>query len=306
MRPASPPRPDLVLGGPGYPEPLATIHDPPEGLFCRGRSDLLGRTAVAIVGARKATGLGLRMAENLGAELAVREVVVVSGLAVGIDAAAHRGALSVGGDTVAVLGGGLDVAVPYENRRLSRKIAERGCLLTEYPPGASARRWTFPHRNRIIAGLSRIVIVVEGGSRSGALITARLAAEAGREVMAVPAHPMVSTAAAPNRLLALGARPARTVDDVLDELGELPPWEPLRDAPDPPRPDPAARAAERGLEAGVLAALGSAPRPIESIAEELRTPVPSLLAVLTRLELTGMARAHEGQRYSRAGRKTEG
>ncbi|MDX1623234.1 MAG: DNA-processing protein DprA [Gemmatimonadota bacterium] len=300
MAEGSAPPPDLRLGEPGYPGLLAEISDPPEALWVRGSREALDRTAVGIVGARRATALGRRMGENLGAELANRGVVVVSGCARGVDASAHEGAVSVGGRTVAVLAGGLDVAVPWSNRGLAERILERGgCLISEHPPGFSPKRWTFPRRNRIVAGLCRIVVVVEGTSTSGSLITARLAIDEGREVMAVPGHPMVATAAAGNRMLADGARPVRTADDVLDELGELPGCEGLRDAPDPPAVDVAAIAAERGLEAGVLAALGEAPIGIEALAGRLETRLPPLLSVLTRLEIRGMARAHPGQRFSR-------
>ena len=174
-------------------------------------SPFSAQTAVAVVGARRATGMGLEMSERLGAGLAAAGVVVVSGCAIGIDAAAHRGALEMGGATVAVLAGGHDVAVPPSNRELAARILrERGSIAGEFPDGVPVTRWSFPRRNRIIAGLARIVVIVEAARRSGALITARLALGAGREVMVVPGHPLQPEYAGSNELLADGAHPVLT------------------------------------------------------------------------------------------------
>lgn len=255
---------------------------------------------MAVVGSRKATPQGRAMAEHLGAGLAGRGIVVVSGCAFGIDAAAHRGALAAGGPTVAVLGGGLDVAAPPSNRGLAARIAREGCLVTEFPPGMPPLKHHFPRRNRIIAGLARIVVVVEAAGRSGALTTARHALAAGREVMAVPGHPYLPNSAGVNGLLVDGAHPVRSVDDVLHQLGELPGLgtgeEPEETA------DPAGGVAAGGPahppRSRVRTVLGKAPLPAERLAEAARLPLVEALAALTELELLGLARAHPGNHYS--------
>ncbi|MGH7572393.1 MAG: DNA-processing protein DprA, partial [Gemmatimonadota bacterium] len=277
-------------GSPEYPPLLLAISDPPEELHCSGDVGLLCGTAVAVVGSRKATPMGRAMAERLGAGLAGRGIVVVSGCAVGIDASAHAGALAAGGPTVAVLGGGLDVAAPPSNRKLAARIAREGCLVTEFPPGTAPLPYHFPRRNRIIAGLARIVVVVEAAERSGALTTVRHALAAGREVMAVPGHPFLPNAAGVNGLLVDGARPVLSPDQVLEELGELPG---LEERPARPASDPDGPPRDR-----VLAALGEAPTTAERLAEAARVPLAETLATLTGLELLGLARSHAGNRYS--------
>jgi DNA processing protein len=204
----------------GFPPRLAAIADPPLGVFVRG--SLPGEHAVAVVGARRATAYGREVAEYLGREIARAGVAVVSGMARGVDAAAHRGALAGGGVTVAVWGGGPDRVYPGEHESLADEIAASGCLVTEYPLGCPPRAHHFPERNRIIAGLCEAVVVVEADERSGALITARLALEEGREVMAVPGSVFSRLSAGPNGLLRAGAAPVLTADDVLSVLG-LPP-----------------------------------------------------------------------------------
>lgn len=263
----------------------------------RGRAALLTETTAAVVGARRATALGLEMGERLGAGLAAAGIVVVSGCAIGIDAAVHRGALQVGGATIAVLAGGLDVSVPPSNRGLAARILEDGgCLAGEHPDGVPVGRWSFPRRNRIIAGLSRVVVVVEAAGRSGALITARLALAAGREVLAVPGHPLQEAYVGSNGLLADGARPVLSAEDVLGELAGLPRLE------IPGRANPGARLEPRrdasGLRARVHAELGTEPRAPESLAGTLGAPLGSILSALTELELLGLARACPGQRYA--------
>jgi DNA processing protein len=278
---------------PEYPPLLEAIPDPPPDLHVLGDTGLLSRMAVAVVGSRKASDLGRTMAERLGARLAERGVVVVSGLAIGIDAAAHHGALAVGGGTVAVLGGGLDVAAPPANRRLAERIGREGCLVTEFPSGTPPLPHHFPRRNRIIAGLARIVVVVEAAERSGALTTARHALAAGREVMAVPGHPLMPNAVGVNGLLVDGARPVRSPDDVLDELGELPGL-----VQDRPAPEVGAAIAEGPSRLRLMSALTDAPAPAERLAKETRLTLAETLAVLTELELLGLARSHTGHRYS--------
>lgn len=288
--------PCIRRGDARYPALLGEIDHPPEVLYWEGDPGVLSRPAVAIVGSRRATDLGVRMAERLGAGLARRGIVVVSGLAYGIDAAAHRGALQMG-TTAAVLAGGLDVSVLRYNRDLADRIAGHGCLLSEWPPGTEPRKSSFPWRNRIIAGLARIVVVVEAARRSGTSSTVDHALAAGREVMAVPGNPLLATSFGANKLLVDGAKPVYSVDDVLRQLGELPELDP-GPAQDGPPPGPIAAA---GTLAGeVLDALTAAPEPLETIAGRIAAPVPALLAALTRLEILGLADAHPGQRYSRS------
>lgn len=277
-----------------YPPLLRSISRPPERLYVRGDPAILSARSVALVGARKATGLGLAMAEGLGAGLAAAGVAVVSGCAIGIDAAGHRGALRLGGATVAVLAGGLDVAVPPSNRGLAERIVRSGgCLAGEFPDGVPVSRWSFPRRNRIIAGLARVTVVVEAAGRSGALITARLALEAGREVLAVPGHPLQPEHAGSNALLADGARPVLRVEDVLEELGTLPPLEGAAAAGSHPR-----AGAALGTAARVRSALSFAPRGGEAIAIELGLPLRDVLVALTELELLGCAVACPGARFA--------
>jgi DNA processing protein len=287
----------IARDDPSYPPLLGALEDAPAALWVRGDASLLGATAVAVVGARHATALGLEMGERLGAGLGAAGIVVVSGCAIGIDAAAHRGALEVGGATVGVLAGGLDVAVPPSNRGLaSRIVREGGCLAGEHADGIPvAGRWAFPRRNRIIAGLARVVVVVEAAARSGALITARLALAAGREVLVVPGHPLMEAYAGSNALLGDGARPVLEAADVLSELAGLP----RLDVDPPPEAtirDP--RLDRAGLRARVHASLGPEPRAPESLALALGVPLGSVLGALTELELVGLARARPGQRFS--------
>jgi DNA processing protein len=210
---------------------LHAIHGPPERLYLRGNGDveLLERPAVAIVGARACSPYGRHAARMLGRELARAGVVVVSGLARGVDGDAHRGALEAGGDTVAVLGCGIDRDYPAAHARLARAIAERSLIVSEYEPGVEPSPWRFPARNRIIAGLCSATVVVEARERSGALITADFALDEGREVFAVPGEITSPLSAGTNALLRLGATPLTAASDVLEALG-------IEPAPPQPRP----------------------------------------------------------------------
>ena len=211
----------MVPGDPGYPVLLQTVADPPLGLFVRGELD--DAPAVTIVGSRKATPYGRQVARLLGEELGRAGVVVASGMARGIDEAAHRGALAAGGTSWAVWGTGPDRLYPPEHGDLAEALAQNGALLTEYPPGTPPRRHHFPERNRILAGVARAVVVVEAGVRSGALVTARLGLEEGREVLAVPGNIFSEASIGPNALLRLGARPLLTPRDVFDAIDVIPP-----------------------------------------------------------------------------------
>jgi DNA processing protein len=208
----------VPISDPRYPQRLREIFDPPILLFARGRIHLLGSIMLGVVGTRRPTPYGVAVTERLAADLARAGLTIVSGMARGIDTAAHRGALSTGGDTVAVLGCGADVVYPSENRRLAAEIAEKGLLLSEFPMGAPAFPQNFPIRNRIIGGMSAGVMVVEGAQYSGSSITARLALDQGREVFAVPGNITSKMSWGPNLLVKQGARLVQEWNDVIAEL----------------------------------------------------------------------------------------
>jgi DNA processing protein len=211
----------LPRSSPGFPPLLRAIHDPPAGLFLRGtaKPELLSQPAVAVVGARASSGYGASVGRSLGRELAAAGLVVVSGLARGIDAEAHRGALEANGATVAVLGCGIDRDYPAAHAELARRVAAAGLIVSEYAPGVEPAPWRFPARNRIVAGLCAATVVVEARERSGALITADLALEEGREVFAVPGEITSALSAGTNALLRLGAAPLTSAADVLASFG---------------------------------------------------------------------------------------
>jgi DNA processing protein len=211
----------VARSDPEYPALLRELHDPPPGLFLRGgdNAEVLARPAVAIVGARACSSYGSQVARLLGRELAAAGLVVVSGLARGVDGEAHRGALEAGGLTVAILGCGIDRDYPAAHADLAARIAATGLVLSEYAPGVEPAPWRFPARNRIIAGLAAAIVIVEARERSGALITADFALEAGREVFAVPGEITSSLSAGTNALLRLGATPLTSTADVLEALG---------------------------------------------------------------------------------------
>jgi DNA processing protein len=202
-----------------YPVALTTIADPPPVLWTRGRAGALGGPAVAIVGSRAASPYGLAVAERLAGDLAARGIVIVSGLARGVDSAAHRGALAACGVTVAVLGSGVDVIYPGEHAALAKAIDATGAVISELVPGTSPQPWFFPLRNRIISGLSRAVVVIEAGEKSGSLITARCALDQGRDVLAVPGNVLSGRNRGAHGLLRDGATIVESADDILEELG---------------------------------------------------------------------------------------
>lgn len=247
-------------------------------------------SAVAIVGSRRASPYGLAVAEWLGRELASCGVTVISGLARGVDAAAHRGALGGGGRTIAVLGCGVDVVYPPEHRRLLAEIIEAGAAVSEFPPGTPPLRHQFPQRNRLISGLALGVVVVEGREHSGAVITADFALDQGREVFAVPGRIFDETSRTPHRLLQQGAKPVTRVEDILDELG-LASVRPVA---------PAGHSVTlEGIEADVYAHLDLQPRHPDDLAQRCRLSVAAVGRALTLLEVRGLARALPGQRYVR-------
>jgi DNA processing protein len=208
----------VTLGDPRYPQLLREIFDPPVVLFARGRVELLTSLAVAVVGTRRPTPYGLAVAERLAGDLAHAGLTITSGMARGVDTAAHKGALAAGGDTVAVLGCGVDVVYPAENRKLAADLAVKGLIVSEFPMGATAFPQNFPIRNRIISGISLGVLVVEGAQYSGSAITAKLAMDQGREVFAVPGNITSKLSWGPNLLIKQGARLVQDWNDVVSEL----------------------------------------------------------------------------------------
>src|SRR5712671_6469343 len=201
-----------------YPQTLLQIYDPPVMLYVRGDVQVLNLPSIGMVGTRRPTLYGTQMAERLGRELAARGLVVVSGLARGIDAISHQGALAVNGRAVGILGTGIDVCYPKENRKLYERVLERGAILSEFPLGTHPAPENFPVRNRIVAGMPLGVVVVEGAQYSGSLITARLAMEFGREVFAVPGNVTQPVSFAPNQLIKQGAKLVTSWEDVVEEL----------------------------------------------------------------------------------------
>jgi len=273
----------VVLGDPDYPAMLEALDPPPPILWTRGRTELLNRPSVAVVGARIASAGGQRIARGLAQQLGQAGHVVVSGLARGIDAAAHEGALATG--TVAVLGGGVDDIYPAEHADLYARIADLGCVVSESPVGARAQARDFPRRNRIISGLSRGVVVVEAEIRSGSLITARLAAEQGRDVFAVPGSPLDPRARGPNELLRQGAVLCEGIEDIERAFDTL---RTLR-APAPPPLIFEEGAADPAFLDRVAALLSPTPTPRDEIARALDAPVGRVAAALLELSLTGRA-----------------
>ncbi|GMU91607.1 MAG: DNA processing protein DprA [Candidatus Hydrogenedentota bacterium] len=311
----------ITMEDPRYPLRLAEIYDPPLLLFVRGELRDEDQYCVAVVGTRRATPYGIRMAEKFGREMAARGVTVVSGMAAGIDAAAHRGALEAGGRTIAVLGCGADVVYPQQNAELMKEIIKHGCVISQFPMGTSPSPGQFPYRNRIISGLSMGTLIVEAPLTSGALITARQAAEQGREVFAVPGQVGVTNSQGPHALIREGAKLVETVEDILVEL-ELPahvrsreprPSESRADAELPPRRAQAPEAQQPRTEAAprrgapvpanapersVLNALKPEGAHVDEIAAACRISVSEALSTLTLLELKGLVRQFSGKRFA--------
>lgn len=261
-----------------YPDALRALVDPPPVLFLRGDVSLLSaKVRVTVVGARRATLRGRDVAERLGVALSRAGTTVVSGLALGIDGAAHGGALRGSGRTVAVLGTGPDVAYPSSHRRIFKQIVETGLVVSEFLPGTGAVPYNFPRRNRILAALSETTVVVEAGRRSGALITVDHALDLGRDIWAVPGPIDRPTCAGSNRLLADGARPLISIDDFVRSLGGV----------DPADPRPATTAGYGDLERRALEALAGEGVAVDELAIRLDLEVPAALALLTTLELHG-------------------
>jgi len=278
-----------------YPAHLREIPAPPDRLWVRGGLVDEDALAVAIVGSRRATPFGLELAERLAGDLAARGITVVSGLARGIDSAAHRGALEARGRTIAVLGSGVDVVYPPENRRLAARIAERGALVSQFAPGAPALAHHFPVRNRIIAGLSLGVVVVEAAEQSGTLITAGHAGDLGREVMAVPGRAGAPTSRGTHKLIRDGAALVESWEDVVALLPAR--WRACMAAvapPSSPGPEP---------EDSLLSLIGAEPVSMEELIERSGLAASRAAARLLALELEGRIRQLPGKRFVRAARR---
>ena len=293
-----------------YPARLTAIPDPPSLLYLRGELTAADANAVAVVGSRACTAYGQRIAERIAAGLAAAGWTVVSGLARGIDGAAHRGALSAGGRTVAVLAGGLSSIYPPEHAELAERVAGQGVLITETPMTVDPQPGMFPARNRIISGLCRAVVVIEANARSGALFTATHAAEQGREVFAVPGNADSPASAGCLDLIRKGARLVRSADDVLEDLRGIAPPDPppAKRRPQPSSPDagpveppppPAAPPPNLDpVQQRVWDALGS-PRHADELSRELGLPAGELAVVLMKLEMRKAVRRLPGNQYER-------
>jgi DNA processing protein len=297
----------LTLADPLYPAGLLAMSDPPPVLYAIGQLDLLARPGLAIVGSRSATRQGEATAEAFAAGLARAGLAIVSGLALGIDAAAHRGALDAAGGTIAVVGTGADVVYPATNRALTTRIRAQGLVLSELPLGTPAIAFNFPRRNRLIAGLARGVLVVEAALRSGSLITARLAAEQGREVFAIPGSIHSPVAKGCHRLIREGAKLVESVQDILEELRIAPAVTAAipagttgsaATATDPPSEASPAEPRAPAQQA-LLDALGHDPASLDALAERTGRPAGELSALLLELELTQDVERLPGDRYQR-------
>lgn len=282
----------ICLGDREYPDALANISDAPPILWAMGNAALMARPCVAVVGTRNASSLGARMARKLVGELGEAGFTVVSGLARGIDAIAHKSSMETG--TIAVMAGGVDIIYPTENTELAQQIATGGLRLSEQPLGLQPQARHFPRRNRIVSGLAQGVIVVEAAARSGSLITARCAADQGREVMAVPGHPLDSRASGANILLRDGATLVRNIDDVVEAIGrpalpvdavstlvaEVQPHKVMA------RGD-AGQLSDGGLEGRILAHLGPTPVPEDQMIRDLGAAPREMAQALAVLEMSG-------------------
>lgn len=273
-----------------YPGLLREIVDPPFALFYRGDLSLLEKPIVAVVGSRRASVYGMNAAAHLARQLASAGIVVASGLARGIDASAHQAALDAASPTIAILGTGIDIIYPRSNAKLTRAIEAQGLILTEFPPGTPPLAGNFPVRNRLISGISLGTVIVEATGRSGSLITARMAAEQGREVFAVPGSIFSAASEGPHRLIQYGAK---LVHDAADILEELPGGLKMAEAQWPPEPEEPLRDVLAALtrEEGVH---------IDRVAEKVGRSVANVSEALLQLELGGWIRALPGSRYVRA------
>lgn len=276
----------LTLADANYPAALLEIPDPPSVLYVRGNPSLLNQRGLAVVGSRNATPQGAQTAESFAKALASQGWSIISGLALGIDAAAHQGALAVSGATIAVIGTGADRLYPARNKELATDIAQHGVIVSEFPLGTPAAAANFPRRNRIISGLSRGVLVVEAALESGSLITARLAAEQGREVFAIPGSIHSPVARGCHKLIKQGAKLVETAQDVLEELGQS--NSPI-----------SVETPSDNKECALLSAIGYAPSTVDELLIRSGLSTEQLLGELLTLELSGLIAPLPGNRYQR-------
>ncbi|MCU0641669.1 MAG: DNA-processing protein DprA [Candidatus Margulisbacteria bacterium] len=283
----------VTIDDENYPSSLKNIHDPPPVLYVKGGLTAGDRQAIAIVGTRKPTRSGVETAERLAGQLAALGLTIVSGLALGIDTAAHRGALLAGGRTIAVLGSGIDQIYPSSNRALAAEIEQHGALVSEFPLGQQPDKWTFPQRNRLISGLSLGVIMVEGHYDSGAMITAKEALDQGREVFAVPGNVLLEQSKGPHWLIKQGAKLVEDVQDVLDEL-RLPKMANVQcQMTNEGRVYPELNEEEKK----VMTCLSLEPKHLDLIAAETKAPVQQISALLMMLEIKKVVRQLPGKMF---------
>ncbi|MEP1586046.1 MAG: DNA-processing protein DprA [Tateyamaria sp.] len=290
----------IAQGTPDYPAPLNDLPDAPPFLWVIGDTTLLHKPAIALVGARNASSLGTRMARGLARDLGNAGYTVVSGLARGVDAAAHLAALDTG--TIAVQAGGVDTIYPAENTELALNIAEQGLRLSEQPMGLQPMARHFPARNRLISGLAQATVVVEAAAKSGSLITARDALDLGRDVLAVPGHPMDARASGCNMLIRDGAVLVRDSADVIEAIAPLAPRAPELPLTAPPAPPPDRRSLREtaNLHGQILNRLGPAPLPEDQLIRDLDAPSESVMPLLVELELEGSINRGPGGLLTRA------
>ncbi|MEP1962078.1 DNA-processing protein DprA [Tateyamaria sp.] len=290
----------IAQGTPDYPAPLNDLPDAPPFLWVIGDTTLLHKPAIALVGARNASSLGTRMARGLARDLGNAGYTVVSGLARGVDAAAHLAALDTG--TIAVQAGGVDTIYPAENTELALNIAKQGLRLSEQPMGLQPMARHFPARNRLISGLAQATVVVEAAAKSGSLITARDALDLGRDVLAVPGHPMDARASGCNMLIRDGAVLVRNSADVIEAIAPLAPRAPELPLTAPPTPPPDRRSLREtaNLHGQILNRLGPAPLPEDQLIRDLDAPSESVMPLLVELELEGSINRGPGGLLTRA------
>jgi DNA processing protein len=286
---------------PEYPQNLLQIYDPPVLFYVRGNPQILNHPSISIVGTRRPTLYGTQMAERLGRDLATRGIVIVSGMARGIDAIGHQGALAANGPVIGVLGTGIDVCYPKENKKLFEKVLQRGAILSEFPMRTHPAPENFPIRNRIVAGMPLGVVIVEGAEYSGSLITARLAMEFGREVFGVPGNVTQAVSYAPNQLIKQGAKLVTNAEDVIEELPT-----PVRAAlvkAEQPLAEQRNLLASEALNASektiFLLLNVDAPTPIDDIVERSGLHSSEVLATLFNLEMKSIVRQWPGKQFSK-------
>ncbi|MBO9536197.1 DNA-processing protein DprA [Herbaspirillum sp.] len=288
----------VTLADAHYPRALLHIPDPPLLLYVKGNMALLAANALAVVGSRNATAQGLAHAERFSEQLSGAGVAIVSGLALGIDAAAHAGGLRGPGSTVAVIGTGIDIDYPQRNRALAQRIAQEGCIVSEYPLGMPPLAANFPRRNRLISGLAQAVLVVEAAARSGSLITARMAAEQGRDVFAIPGSIHSPLAKGCHQLIRQGAKLVETTQDILDEMPAAWAARSVQKAISDDRPGGEDGDAATAI---VMQAMGHDPVDADTLAARCELDAARLAGLLLELELAGRIEVLPGARYRRLG-----